>query len=243
MTNLIMKKIISISVAAFIMMAFLFTSCKKDYITGGSPENVNIYKDSTTYDVLKGNPMYDTLVQVIDAAGLKEKINAEGTTFFAPNDNSILQYLEARTLFVQQHYDQNAKFALDSLKYYLQNNINGTRDSLLMYQVNASLTYSALNNVGKIYPTSLTGDSVIVSFEQTTDGHLGYTDLVSQAPQIVYFTQLWDHYDISKSNPASKVPDNVGVRNLVKTSGIVTKNGILNLLDNSNKLFFYDTKQ
>jgi hypothetical protein len=238
-----MKKIFLINLAVFFTIAFVLSACKKDYISGGTPENINVYKDSTTYDVLKGNPMYDTLVQIIDAAGLKDKVNQQGTTFFAPSDRAIFSYLNARTVFVQDQYDQNGQFGLDSLKYYLQNNINGTKDSLLMYMVNTSLTYPVLTSNGALYPSMLAGDTVLVSFEETTDANLGYTDLVSQAPHVVYFTQLWYHYDLGPGNPASKVPDNIGVRNLVKTSGIITKNGVLNLLDNSNLLFFYDTKQ
>jgi len=238
-----MKKTFFINFATLIIIVFVFSACKKDYITGGTPENINAFKDSSTYDVLKGNPAHDTLVQLIDAAGLKDKINTEGTTFFAPSDYSILLYLNLRTVYLQANYSQDAQFGLDSLKYYLQNNINGTKDSLLMYMVNTPLTYSTLSNIGKIYPSGLAGDSVIVSFEESTNGALGYTDLVSQAPHVVYFTQLWYHYDLSSSNTASDVPDNIGVRNLVKTSGILTKNGVLNLLDDFNPLFFYDTKQ
>jgi hypothetical protein len=72
-------------------------ACQKSYITGGSPENVNAYANTLTYDVLKSNPLYDTLVQVIDAAGLKDQINAAGTTFFAPSDYSVFNYLNYRT--------------------------------------------------------------------------------------------------------------------------------------------------
>jgi uncharacterized surface protein with fasciclin (FAS1) repeats len=238
-----MKKIFLINLTVLLTMVFVMSACKKDYIAGGIPENADLYKDSTTYDVLKGNPMYDTLVQIIDAAGLKDIVNKEGTTFFAPSDHAIFSYLNSRTIFVQDNYDINGHFGLDSLKYYLQNNVNGTKDSLLMYMVDKPLTYSVLTSNGALYPSMLTGDTVLISFEETTDEELGYTNLVSQAPHVVYFTQLWYHYDLGPGNTASDVPDNIGVRNLVKTSGILTKNGVLNLLDNSNSLFFYDTKQ
>lgn len=238
-----MKKIFLINLVVLFTVVLVLSACKKDYIAGGVPENLNVYKDSTTYDVLKGNPMYDTLVQIIDAAGLKDIVNEGGTTFFAPSDRAIFSYLNSRTIFVQDNYDVNGKFGLDSLKFYLQNNVNGTKDSLLMYMVNTPLTYSALSSNGALYPSMLEGDTVLVSFEETTDPNLGYTDLVSQAPRLVYFTQLWSHYELGPGNKASDVPDDIGVRNLVKTSGIITKNGVLHLLDNSNSLFFYDTKQ
>lgn len=238
-----MKKIFLINVGALMAIVLVLSACKKDYITGGTPENVNYYKDSTTYDVLNGNPAYDTLVQIIDAAGLKDKINQQGSTFFAPSDVSIFNYLNARTTYVQNNYNQDSTFGLDSLKYYLKNNINGTKDSMLMYFIDKPLPYSVLTNTGTLYPTGLVGDTVIVSYEYTKNGSLGYNSIVSSQPQIVYFTQLWYHYNLSDNNTAGAVPDNIGVHNLVKTSGINTQNGVLNELDNSNKLFFYGTKQ
>lgn len=238
-----MKKIFLINLAVLFAGMMILSACKKDYIAGGTPEDINAFKNTSTYDVLKANPDYDTLVQIIDAAGLKDIVNKQGTTFFAPNDRAIFSYMNARTIFVQENYDENAIFGLDSLKHYLQNDINGTKDSLLMYLIEKPLNYADLTSDGAIYPSMLPGDSVAVSFEETTDSKLGYTDLVSQAPRIVYFTQLWYHYDINHANPASEIPDDIGVRNLVKTSGIQTQNGVLNLLDNSNSLFFYDTKQ
>ena len=238
-----MKKIFLINLGVLMAIVLVLSACKKDYITGGTPENVNYYKDSTTYDVLNGNPAYDTLVQIIDAAGLKDKINQQGTTFFAPSDVSIYNYLNVRTVYVQNNYNQDSTFGLDSLKYYLKNNINGTKDSMLMYLIGKPLPYSVLTNTGSLYPTGLAGDTVIVSYEYTKNGALGYNSVVSSQPQIVYFTQLWYHYDLSDDNTAGAVPDNIGVHNLVKTSGINTQNGVLNELDNSNRLFFYGTKQ
>jgi len=248
-----MKRIFLVNVAAVFVLALIFTACKKDYITGGTIENVNKYKDSTTYDVLNGDPLYDTLVQLIDAAGIKDKINEQGTTFFAPSNVSILSYLNFRTIYVQNFINKDSTFDLDSLKYYLQNNINGTKDSMLMYLVHTPLPYSALTTTGRIYPTELAGDSVIVSYEFATDPHIGYynsnpnvsssTPVVSTQPQVVYFTQLWYHYDLSDASPAGSVPLNIGVHDLVRTSGIITQNGVLNELDNSNPLFFYGTKQ
>ncbi|MDQ2720085.1 MAG: hypothetical protein M3Z26_10065 [Bacteroidota bacterium] len=238
-----MKKIFWINTAVLITIVVLFSACKKSYITGGTPENVNMYKNTTTYDVLKSNPLYDTLVQLIDVAGIKDKINEQGTTFFAPSNFSVLLYLNYRTIYVQNYINQDSTFGLDSLKYYLANNLNGTRDSMLMYLIHTPLPFSALTNTGVFYPTELAGDTAIVSYEYIKNGGLGYNNIVSSQPQLVYFTQLWYHYDLSDANPAGQVPLNIGIHTLIKTSGIITQNGILNELDNSNPLFFYDTKQ
>ena len=112
-----------------------------------------------------------------------------------------------------------------------------------MYLIKKPLQYNVLTDVGTIYPTALAGDTAIVSYEFTKDTDLGYNPLVTGGPQIVYFTHLWYHYDLSAANPAKDVPNDVGVRTLVKTSGIITKNGILQGLESSNILFFYGTKR
>jgi hypothetical protein len=218
-----------------------WTACKKDYIVGGTPGDTNVYSHTTTYDVLKSLPLYDTLIQLIDTAGLKDKVNEQGVTFFAPSDYSIYTYLNLRTIQVQ-NADPTAKFALDSLFYYLRNNINGTRDSLLMYLVPQPLPYSVLTNTGAFYPTELPGDTAIVSYEYTKDANLGYNPLVSGVPQVVYFTQLWQPYALSDANPAGDITPDIGVHTLCPTSGVVTKTGMINALSNSHTLFFYGTR-
>ena len=238
-----MKKITLIRLTAIAVLILLFTACKKDYITGGSIEDVNKYKNTLTYDMLKQNPLYDTLVQLIDTAGLKDKVNQNGITFFAPSDYAIYNYLSARTLRVQATSSASAKFGLDSLFYYIRNNVKGTKDSLLMYMINKPLPYTALTDMGALYPTELVGDTAIVSYEYTRNTQLGYSSIVSSVPQVVYFTQLWKHYDLSATNPAGTIPSTIGVHTLVKTSCIATQNGLVNALDNSHYLFFYGTKK
>jgi hypothetical protein len=219
--------------------------CKKNYIIGGAVQNVNANKDLTTYQVLAQNPLYDTVVQLIDTAGLQDSINTPNYTFFAPSDYAVRSYLEMRTLQVQATIDANAQFGLDSLFYYLRNNINGTRDSFLMYIVRQPLPYSALTVEGAVYQTALPGDSVIVSYEyvETTDQNQGYNPVVNNIPQVVYFTQLWYPFTISPSTPAGTITSDIGVHDLVQSSGIITKTGYIEALDNANPLFFYGTKQ
>jgi hypothetical protein len=238
-----MKKIVLARCLTIASVIVIFTACKKDYITGGSVEDINKYSNTSTYDVLKGNPLYDTLVRLIDTAGLKDKINSQGITMFVPSDYSVFTYLNFRTQKVQATINANAKFGLDSLFYYLRNNINGTKDSLLMYLINKPLLYNNLTDMGALYPTELAGDTAIVSYEYTRDNTLGYNTIVSNVPQVVFFTQLWKHYDLNANNPAGAVPNTIGVRTLIKTSCIITKNGVMNALSNSHTLFFYGTKK
>jgi hypothetical protein len=102
-----MKKIL-VNTAFFLILIAALASCKKDYITGGQIEDVNMYKNNTNYEVLAQDPAYDTLVQLIDAAGLKDKINEPGTTFLhLPIIPSLLicssgQYL-CRKIMIKMH--------------------------------------------------------------------------------------------------------------------------------------------
>jgi len=238
-----MKKNILNRFLAVASLAIVFIACKKDYITGGVPEDTNQYSNTSTYDVLKSSSLYDTLVKLIDTAGLKDIINAKGNTFFAPSDYSIFSYLNARTLVVQATINANAKFGLDSLCYYLRNNIKGTKDSLLMYLINKPLQYGDLTDMGAKYPTQLAGDTAIVSYEYVRDNTLGYNTIVSNIPRVVYYTHLWRSYTLSTATPAGLVPNTVGVHTMVKTSCITTQNGVMNALENSHMLFFYGTKK
>jgi len=237
-----MKIITIIKLVTLCMGILLFTACKKNYIVGGVKENVNEYSNITNYDFLKANPLYDTLVRLIDTAGFKDKINETGVTFFAPFNVSIATYLNLRSIAVQ-NINANSNFSLDSLFYYLRNNINGTRDSLGMYLIKQPLPYSALTNTGAFFNTELTGDTVVISYEYTTDVNLGYNALVSGGPQIMYYTHLWYPYALSQAKPAGLISSNIGIRTLIKTSGTITKNGMMNALESSHVLFFYGTKK
>lgn len=230
-----------LSLVGFILL--ILVSCKKNkYISGGVPEDVNIYKNTSTYDVLAKNALYDTLVKVIVAAGIKDKINAEGNTFFAPSDYSIYSYLAKRTTELQTNVNQNAEFGLDSLLYYVSNNINGTRDSLSLYLIPQLLTYDKLTQTGAYFNTGLTSEKVIISYELTKDPNLGYNPVVSSYPRLIYFTHLWYPYNLSDANQAGDVPLSIGIHTLVTTSGLQTQNGIINSLTSSHVLFFYGTK-
>lgn len=231
-------------IAALVIVIAAFMSCKKDYITGGSVHNVDMYKNTLSYDVLKQIPGYDTVLILFDSAGLKDKINTPGTTFFPPNNSAILNYLNARTIALQQG-NANAKFGFDSLIYNVKNNIRGIRDSLGMYFISSALPYAALTNTGAKYATQLAGDTAVISFEYVnTNTGLGYSSLVSGIPQVVYYTKMWYPYgNLTDANPAGKIPGTIGARTICQTSGIVTKNGIMHTLPYNLNLFFYGTKK
>ena len=97
----------------FAIVCILVTSCKKDkHLTGGSTHNPKV--NLSTYDYLKTNPLFDTLVQLIDRAGLKEEVNS-AVTFFAPTDYSIRDLVLRRTDTIQiRNNNENLKYTIDS---------------------------------------------------------------------------------------------------------------------------------
>lgn len=227
------------AIAIVVVITTLLYACKREYITGGVPQDVNKYKRTSTYDVLKEFREFDTLVQLIDAGNLKDAINQSNSTFFAVNNRTIFAYLNARTIYLQNTVDQTKKFLLDSLLYYMRTNKDKTRDSMLMYLLpNVQVAPANSNRIGTIYPSALTGSNSIVSFEDSFDPNDGYSNLTSTVPQILYFTQLWKPYQIGPDSTAADVPARTGIRSKIKTSFMNTANGVINVPATS-VLFYY----
>lgn len=236
-----MKHLIKLmSIILTILFISYFTNCKKDnYIIGGSITDTNQFKNMSNYDYLKSNDIFDTVVQVIDAAGFQDSINRNNSTFFLPTDQSVYNYLNSRTLMLQATVNQYAKFTLDSLVYHIKNNIDNIKDSIKMYFFNEALTYDDLDNNGKIFPTWLSHDTAAISYESTRDANNGYNGSITSLPHMVYFTHLWKNYNITDDNPISDISLEDGYRDLVQTSGVYTKNGTINVLSSTHVLFYY----
>lgn len=220
-----------IAIAAVTAMAF--AGCKKsDYIVGGQLESTTT--SLTTYDYLKSNRfrMFDTLLMLVDKAGLKDVINQKGITFYAPSDYSINNYLAKRTQEVQ-NIDPGKKYTVDTLIKY---DLNTFKDSLNAYIIHSTVTYKSLTENGVLFKTAL-GNQSVISYETTTDPNLGYSGAVSTLPRIEYYTFI-------KGGPlpsplvASQIADTVGVRVLCQTSGLTTATGQLNVLSNTHILYF-----
>lgn len=215
------------------IIVVLFTSCKKnDYLVGGSLHSAKV--NMTTYDYLKSNSagLFDTLLLLVDKAGLKDKVNQQGVTFFAPTDYSINAYLNSRAV-EEQKIDPFRKWTIDSMIKYEMPKFT---DSINIYFVNGALTYDKLTNNGTLYPTLKQGSDCVVSYEETKDPALGYNPNVSTIPRIVYFTFLLKA--LTPPIIASEIQSDEGVHTRVQTSGIETNTGIIHVLNNQHKLFF-----
>jgi len=220
-------------IIVFAVAGVAFTACKKDnYLVGGKLESTTT--TLTTYDYLKNNrfKMFDTLLMLVDKAGLKDVINQNGVTFYAPTDFAINNYLQKKTLEAQK-IDPFAKYSVDTLIKY---DLDKFKDSLNTYIIDKKITYGSLTQNGVVFNTAKSGSQAVVSFEPTYDTNLGYTSAVSTAPKIEYYTFIKGK--LPSVVVASTIPDTVGVRVMCQTSGLTTATGELNVLSNSHVLFF-----
>lgn len=86
--KMVMKKnIVKVSVALFLLTTVII-GCKKDYYRDTGVKTGEF--DGTVLDYLKSKPQYfDTLVKIIDYAGMTSIFQNEEITFFAPADSCI----------------------------------------------------------------------------------------------------------------------------------------------------------
>ncbi|WP_288880627.1 fasciclin domain-containing protein [Pedobacter panaciterrae] len=202
-----------------------FTACKKnDYIIGGDLHDPHV--NMTTYDFLKTKPLFDTLVVLIDKAGLKDEINGNNT-FFAPTDYSIKALLARRTLVIQQKYqDENIKYTLDSLP------VPELRDSLRSHLFTGKINREQLSLENKVFK-SLSGEDFSILLKQVDS----YTGLVTTRPQYLYLTKIRNGLDPNPI-PDDYLDEDRDIIELVQTSGILTTNGVLHVLNNTHKFYW-----
>jgi hypothetical protein len=226
-----MKK--SIFPGILILMAVvIFSSCKKDYTIGGSI--IDPHVNMTTYDYLKTNPLFDTVLLLIDKTGLKDEVNAS-KTFFAFTDYAITNYIAAKQEDLRVKIDPNYVYTFDSLDFA------GLKDSLRAYMFSESISRDNVTAKGKLFRAN-DGELRFIQLIPSDD----YTDgtVFSQLPEYLYFTKLLateDNYPIptdSTGIPNIK-PKQLDLRTVVQTSGIITTTGILHVLHNYHRFAFF----
>lgn len=214
------------------ILLFVVTLCvvackKQDYTDGGTivPPNVGV----TTYDYLKNDPnhSFDTLITLIDKAGLQATINASGITFFSPTNASIRFYIARRA---QEEYslDPTHTWTLDSVLQYELPFFSFLINSSIVKQL---LPYEKLTEDGTLYQTADTSSQCIVSYELTQDANLGYNSIVANPLRVEYFYRVLQ--PITPPFVASELSGDEVARFRVQTSGIQTTTGLLNILNDS----------
>ena len=210
-----------------LLLAGLITSCTNDdYLIDGGLANP--YVNMTTYDYLKSNPLFDTLVMAIDIAGLKDKVNEAGT-FYAPTNFSINEYIRDE-LELRKRLDADAVYTFDSIPVT-------EFDSIQMYLFAETITRDSLTQEGRIY-TSLAG----IDFKLSKEPQDAYqSDLVIK-PEYLFFIKKVGNYfdsyeDTVNGNIATSERDE---RIRVQTSGLSTTTGVIHVLQNSHKFIFHE---
>ncbi|GHT18939.1 hypothetical protein AGMMS4957_02170 [Bacteroidia bacterium] len=216
-----MKYLYSILCAAVVF----FVACgdDKDYLIDGGVSSP--YLNMTTYDFLASNPLFDSLRVSIDKAGLKDRVNAEGT-LFAVTNFSFKNYIDEMTTLGRAKYnDPNYFYAYDSIPVSdLQN--------LVMYLFPEKIQRADLRKEGDIF-TNLGGTELRISLEPQKD----YTDQLTNNPEYVYLTykqgDRWDDWDATVTGTEQDTKERI------QTSGLISTNGIIHVVSNEHNLFFY----
>lgn len=220
-----MKNKILITLLAVII--FAAASCKKDYAVDGgkSDENVNM----TTYDYLKSKPIFSSLVHLIDRAGLKDAINKQ-TTFFATTNYGVDQYLRAmKNIRAIELGNENITYTLDSIPLW-------RLDSLKTYIFPQKLGRSALTTRGEFYLSdfgSMANTRIKLGLART----YSYSNYVDYVDYVTY-TKVIGSDDTEALDPDEIPTEEIDKLVFVQSSGIVTTNGVVHVLDGFHRLFF-----
>ncbi|SFE01358.1 hypothetical protein SAMN05518672_104142 [Chitinophaga sp. CF118] len=215
-----------------ILIAIAFFSCKKEYTIGGSVSDPHV--DMTTYDYLKTNPLFDTLLLLIDRTGLKDELNSSGT-FFAFTDYAIQHYVDAkREDEILKRNDENLVYTFDSLDF------TALKDSVRAYIFKDEITRDNTTSTGRIFKSN-DGELRLVQLIPSGD----YTDgtVFSTPPKYIYLNKM-----IATENGYPVPIDSTGIpglkpgqllKTLCQTTGIITTTGVLHVLSNSHTFTYY----
>ncbi|TDG36222.1 hypothetical protein EZJ43_09470 [Pedobacter changchengzhani] len=229
-----MKKFLFLMLIAATMLAF---GCKKYYFDGGLHQ-ANYSGNMLQY--LQSNPaMFDSTVRVINLAGMKDVIEKEQVTFFAPPSGSIFktikrlnQYLKFKGKDTVSKLEQiKPEVWRNTLAEYVFKGKNLLKDypqrdtlSFVAFPGQSYTSYDGrIMNVGVIF-----NDVVVQNGEGSVVSRVAYAG----------YRQLYLAYIPDLSNPK------VSLVNIpVATSDIQPTNGVLHVLNRNRHNFGFDTDE
>lgn len=204
-------------------LCFALYSCDKDdyFIDGGISDP---HVGTTTFEFLQSHRQLDTLAILIERAGLKDAID-DDHTLFAPNNLSIKNYVNA-ILTEMRLLDPEATFTIDDIP----------ADTLTKYMggyiFDQQITREDLSPEGTVY-TALNGEQRRVSLEPVQE----YTVELGTFPEYVFYTyQEGDSWD-----PWNEHDDDIKIR--IRTSNLISTNGIIHVLQGEHIMFNYQSDQ
>ena len=210
-----MKKIILI-----IAVSIALFSCENDdYLVDGGISESNV--GTTTMDYIKSHPQLDTMAILIERAGLTSQVNGASTLFVA-NNVSVKRYVN-KVLAELRETDPEAEFTIDNIHQDTLTKYMGA------YVFTEILERDNLVKEGKVY-TGVNGDKRRLSLEPDLNS---YSSQLSSPPEYVYYTikggDDWDDWE--------KITDDTRI--IVRTSNLISTNGVIHVLQGSHTLFNY----
>jgi len=195
-----------------LVLLSLCSCTNNDYLVDGGVSDPHV--NMSTYDYLKSNKHLDSLAILIDNAKMIDVVNAPSTTLFAPDNYTILKYIIAkRTLTGNTNYGIN-----DITQAELVPLLGG-------YIFNQILDRSKLVKEGKIY-IAQNGEERRLSLEPVD----AYSSQLEKYPEYVYYT-----FKVGTWDPTN-VPLVDDKKTVVRTSNLISTNGIIHVLQGSHTL-------
>lgn len=223
-----MKKL-QIVLISLIVVLFHMVSCESDdYINDGGKSQR--YVDMTTYDFLKSHGKFDSLIAIIDQAGLKEMVNAPNTTFFACTDYSVAPYVAAKKQKrVVEVGDENIQFGIKNISAQ-------ELDSLKMYMFEGAFIREFLTRENQYFTSrygTMNNTRFLIKLRRVTaySDYLDYVDYVN-------FTRVRGTLDSELPPGQVILPQEQDQSFDCQTSDIITKNGVVNVLSDNHRLMF-----
>jgi len=215
-----------------IVLITAFCSCKKSDVIGGDLFNAKV--NMTTYDYLKTNHLFDTLVIMIDKTNLKDEVNSSGT-FFAVTNYSIHNYVEAKKAQLEiTENNENLVYTFDSL------NFSKLKDSLRAYMFKTKYTRDNLTPNGTL-ATADDGEVRLIQLLPTTD----YTStLFTTEPKYIFLSKLVATPDfplppVLNATTIKQLDPSQILNTLCQTTGIITTTGVLHVLSNDHTFTYF----
>lgn len=207
----------------------ILSSCQKDdYINDGGKAKANV--DMTTYDFLKQNPKFDSLIKIIDRAGLKNEVNS-GITFFASTNYSVAAYVGAKKREkIIETGDENISFGINDISV-------ADLDSLKIYMFEGAILSKKLTTNNTFFPSKfgpIADVRFLIKLRRDATTYSNYVDYVDY----LNFTQVVGAVDTDLPKGQYILPAEQDLSFDCQTSGIITTTGILHVLEDRHRLMF-----
>ena len=225
----------SIILLSLFFLAF-FACQEDDYLIDGGVHSPHV--DMTTFDFIKSHQELDTFAYLIERAGLQDVVNNPGVTLFACTDYSVRIYLRMINNYRHLSDPDAPEFTVDSIPL-------SSLDSLRMYIIEQEVVREDLSKEGTIYRTNY-NDSAKIYLTPMDEVHYGYafSDFMRELPEIIWYSRkrgndfdAWDFNPITIADEEERAKE-TDDKSKTRTSGIITKTGIVHVLDGMHPMFF-----